>query len=178
MQIEAREVGRKLELRVGGQDESAVVVLVPPVDGATGTRLWSFYARILFLQTPDPQIEADATTMTRQALGAWAPEDAPEDERQRADAQWELVNSLRWEEGEAVCQAALYWNLQGGGMDAVRTFLTEGEAGGAPKAQELLLKRNNLWGVVSQLRTSPSGASESRTPELDASPATDTPPVT
>lgn len=176
MQVSAREVGRRLELRVGGQDDpDAVVVLVPPVNGAVGTALWGYYGGVLFVLQPEAvQVQQDVVTMTRLAVGGYWDDDTPQPERERAEAQWALMESLRWEEAEAVAQAALMWNMQGGGMDAVEALL-DPQQGGYQGAQELVLRRNNLWRLYSEIRTSSSSESGSATPAPDGSSGTSTP---
>ena len=159
MRITAKERGRNLEITLGGPEDdmtdeeraeaqaSAVRIVVPPVNAQAGAEIWAHYARILFATTDESE-EATAVRMTKLALGAWADDDATDEQRALAEARWAAIEALRWSESEQVCQLALYWNAQGGGQDVVDAMLEDGH----PKAQELLLTRNQLWNVYSRLR--------------------------
>lgn len=159
MHIAARELGRNLILTLGGPEDGmtdeeveiaaaeAVRIVVPPVNAQQGAEIWAHYARILFGTTEESE-EDTAVRMTKYALGAWADDDATDEQRAKADARWAVIETLRWSEAEQVCQLALYWNSQGGGIDVVNAMLEDGH----PKAQELLLTQNQLWNVYSRLR--------------------------
>jgi len=211
MQINAEERGRRLILTVGGRepdmteleaaeaDEDVVRISVPPVSAEVGSQLFAFYTGITFARqdtldrvgfrgsegaTPERRMREATEWMTKLALGAAElPDDMGGSEQQRiiARQRWAQVQSIRWSEGEKVCQAALFWNVQGGGMDAVRAVLDESvdehgtPLGGPPKAAELLLKKAGLWDAYTQLTTLLASASGNATPEPDGSSATSTP---
>jgi hypothetical protein len=153
---------------VAEAEAAAVRVWIPPVTAAMGTRIWALYAGILFAESESGDEELDATTVVEIATGSYADESAPDDVKAAAVAQKALLDSLRWEEANAVAEAAIYWNVQGGGMDAVNALLKEGN----PKAQELVVKRNQLWGVLSQLRTLSNTVSDPATQSPAVMPAT------
>lgn len=181
MQISAQERGRRLVLTVGGptsdmsEEEAAeatadaVRISVPPVSARVGSQLFAFYAGLAFARqasldsigfegTPEQAVER----MTKLALGALElPDTDGGSEQQRVIArhQWDTVQELRWDEAQHVCNAALFWNVQGGGMDAVRAVLDDSTdsdgnpAGGIPKAQDLVMRANGLSRAASQLQS-------------------------
>jgi hypothetical protein len=182
VRIQAQERGRKLLVTVGGRedgmdeaeaaqaDAEAVRVTVPPVTAAVGMRIWSLYAGIMFNEV-EATAEADAMELVRMATGCWWDDTTPAEDRAAAEAQQALLDSLRWEEGNLVSELALYWNVQGGGIDVALARLQDGN----PKAQEILTKRNGTWGVLSRLRTLRNSGVDAAMRELDGTSATDTP---
>lgn len=210
MQINAEERGRRLILTVGGRepdmtetealeaDEDVIRISVPPVSAELGSQLFAFYTGITFarhdtldriafptdFETPAKRMKAAVEQMTKLALGAAElPDEQGGSEAQRiiARERWNAVQSLRWEEGERVCQSALFWNVQGGGLEAVRAVLDTSvdengtRTGGVPKASALLLKKAGLWDAYTQLATLLDSESGSRIPEPGATPDTSTP---
>lgn len=185
VQITAREVGRNLEVVLGdvpaeGDDDERMRIVVPPVSAAVGAALFTDYNRILFARAP-VDVEAVTKRATMVALGAWFEEPGIDDaERSRRQARWDAVQALRWEEGELVCQAALYWNIQGGGRQVVDTLFSQevdasGEAlGGPAKAQEAILQKAGLLTAYSRLMMLLGSESESPIPSPDGSPVTPT----
>lgn len=211
MQITAEERGRRLILTVGGRepdmtdleaaeaDEDAVRISVPPVSAEVGSQLFAFYTGITFARmdtldrvgfagsegaSPERRMREATEYMTKLALGAAELDDqhgGSEQQRIIARERWAAVQALRWSEGEKVCQSALFWNVQGGGMDAVRAILDDRvdadgtPVAGAPKAAELLLKKAGLWDAYTQLTTLLASASGNPTPSQGDTPATSTP---
>lgn len=159
MNIKAREIGRQLQITLGGAEEGMTDeeteiaerdvrrILIPPVNAKHGTAIFQHYARILF-QTTEEAPEDEAERMSRIAAGAFWDEDTPPAERERAEAQWAAIEELRQDEATTVLSMALYWNAQGGGLKVVEALLQDGH----PKAQELLLVTNELWNVYSRLK--------------------------
>jgi hypothetical protein len=182
VRIQAQERGRKLLVIVGGRedgmdedeateaDATAVRIVVPPVTAAVGMRIWALYAGIMFNEV-ESTAEADAMELVRMATGCWWDDSTPADERARAEAQQALLDGLRWEEGNTVSEVALYWNVQGGGIDVALARLQDGN----PKAQEILTKRNGTWGVLSRLRTLRSSGVEAAMRELGDTSVTSIP---
>lgn len=211
MQISAAERGRRLVLTIGGPtpdmtDEEAaeaaedvVRVSVPPLTARMGSRLFAFYAGIAFAR--QDSLDAVGFTgdakeavehMTRLALGALELPDSDggsEAQRVIARERWEQVQSLRWDEAQTVCNAALFWNVQGGSIEAVAALLDEridettGEpSGGVPKAQELVLQANGLADALSRLTNSlvsgasrPTNSADTPSGSDENSPADETP---
>ena len=211
MQISAAERGRRLVLTIGGPtpdmtDEEAaeaaedvVRVSVPPLTARMGSRLFAFYAGIAFARqdsldavgftgTPKEAVEH----MTRMALGALELPDGDggsEAQRVIARERWDHVQALRWDEAQTVCNAALFWNVQGGSLEAVQALLDESTnedgtpAGGVPKAQELVLQANGLADALSRLTNSlvsgasrPTSSADTPSGSDENSPADETPP--
>lgn len=182
MKITAQERGRRLHITVGGREEGmteaeaaqadadAVHVAVPPVSAAVGLQIWALYSGIMFNELEDTA-EQDATRLVAMALGTYSDPAGTDEEHAAAAAQEALLEGLRWEEGNLIGELAIYWNTRGGGMDVVNARIQDGN----PKAQDILTKRNGLWGVLSQLRRLRSGEWESLTPEQGATPDTNTP---
>lgn len=211
MQITAAERGRRLVLTIGGPtpdmtdeeaaeaSEDVVRVSVPPLTARMGSRLFAFYAGIAFARqdsldavgftgTPKEAVEH----MTRMALGALELPDGDggsEAQRVIARERWDHVQALRWDEAQTVCNAALFWNVQGGSLEAVQALLDESTnedgtpAGGVPKAQELVLQANGLADALSRLTNSlasgasrPTSSADTPSGSDESSPAGETPP--
>lgn len=151
--ITAVEVGRKLQLTVGDGDD-AIVILVPPVRTSTGSALLALWAGIAFAQTEQPLV--DAENLSKISVG---------------EENWDVVDELRSEESALVINAAMFWNIQGGGIDLVQEMLRDG----LPKARETLAQINGLGDALSALQTLLSGGSEIPTPSPAGTPATSTP---
>jgi hypothetical protein len=157
--IKAREIGRQLQITLGGPedgmtDEEREIaerdvrrILIPPVAAKWGTQIFQLYARILF-NTTEEAAEDEAERMSKIAAGAYWDEDTPPEEKARAEAQYAAIEALRQDEATTVMSIALYWNAQGGGLKVVEALLQDGH----PKAQELLLVTNDLWNVYSRLK--------------------------
>ena len=182
MQITAQERGRRLHITVGGRDDTmdeaealeadadAVHVTIPPVSAAVGLRIWALYSGIMFNEVEETA-ETDAVQLVKMATGTWWDDSTPAEERAAAEAQNAAVEGMRWEEGNMVGEIAIYWNTRGGGMDAVNARIQDGN----PKAQEVLVRRNGLWGVLSQLRTLRNSGVESVMSAQDGTSGTSTP---
>lgn len=182
MKITAQERGRRLHITVGGRedgmdeaeaaaaDADAVHITVPPVSAAVGMRIWSLYSGIMFNEV-EADAEQDAAELVGMATGAYAAPDAPDDVKAAAAAQQALLDQLRWEEANTVSELAIYWNVQGGGIDAALARIQDGN----PKAQEILTRRNGVWGVLSRLRTLRDSDMEALTRELADTPDTSIP---
>ena len=159
MTIRAYERGRNLIIDIGDEGEEGHVRLtIPPVPAAQGAALQALHAGIAFGQSEDS--ERDATLMGKLAVG----EDS-----------WPTVDELRWAEGSAVVHAAFFWNVQGGGIDLVNTFLNEA-LGGHPKALSTLMERNGLSQAFKALTTLLSSGEAAETPSPAATSGTSTPP--
>lgn len=152
--ITAREKGRHLELIVGGGEES-LTFLVPPVPSKVGAELFADWVGIKFGQLPPEKAAESATSLAERVLG---PEVFPR------------MEELRAAEVTSVINAAFLWNVQGGGIELVNTFLTDG----LPKAHETLLQASGLKDVHSLLLTLLNSASANPTSTGDT-PATSTP---
>jgi hypothetical protein len=182
VKITAQERGRRLHITVGGHEEGmtpedaaaadadAVHIVVPPVTAAVGMKIWSLYSGIMFNEV-ESTAEADAAELVAMATGAWAAPDASPEQKAAAEAQRQLLDQLRWEEGNTVSEVAIYWNVQGGGIDAALARIQDGN----PKAQEILTRRNGVWGVLSRLRTLRDSDMENLTRELADTPGTSIP---
>lgn len=151
--ITAAEKGRNLVLTVG-DDDGNVQVVVPPVPSKTGAALFALWVGVVFGQSD--QAETDADAMARMALG---------------EDNWAVVEDLRYAESEAVINAAIFWNTQGGGIDLVNEMLQAGY----PKARQTLCERSGLGEMYSQLTTFLNGASGSLTLAQADTPDTGTP---
>ena len=140
MTLKAYERGRTLIIDLGDEgDEDFLRITVQPINARLGLVLQALHAGIQFGQSGT--LEADATNMGRIAVGTenWDIIDGPE-------------STLRWAEANAVINAAFFWNVQGGGIDLVNTFLNP-ELGGHPKALSTLMQRNGLLPAFEQLTT-------------------------
>jgi hypothetical protein len=156
--ITAIERGRSLQITVGEATEpDAIIITVKPLNTKLGTALYALWAGILFGQSEQPEI--DSESMARMALG---------------EENWEVLDELRWGETERVINAAFFWNVQGGSLEMVHTLLSE-EAGGFPKAQELLLTANGHLDLFRQLTTLLSSDEGNATPSPDGTSGTSTP---
>jgi hypothetical protein len=151
--ITAVEKGRNLVLTVGDGDD-AIVITVPPVPGRVGAAMLALWAGVLFAQSEQP--ETDAENMAKLAVG---------------EENWPTVDELRYAESEAVVNAAIFWNVQGGGIDLVNEMLQDGY----PKARQTLCERNGYGELYSQLQTLLSGGSGNPIPAPAGTPATGTP---
>lgn len=152
--ITAEEKGRKLVLTVG-DDADSIIITVNPINAALGSALYALYAGIAFAATEHPEV--DAESMAKLALG---------------EENWPVVeNDLRSAEAKDVVNSAIFWNVQGGGIDVVNELLT---GGGLPKARDLLLEANGHSTISEQLQTLLNGASVNPTPSPAATPTTPT----
>ncbi|MGI6878838.1 hypothetical protein [Microbacterium sp. gxy059] len=151
--ITAREKGRRLEVIIGG-GEDALTFLVPPVPARVGAELLADWVGIKFGATPPEDAPAKATTLAQRVLG---------------DEVFEQISDLRAAEQTDVVNVAFMWNVQGGGIELVQTYISDGMG----KAHERLLKTTGLADVHSLLRTSLDSASENLT-SAAVSPATST----
>jgi hypothetical protein len=157
--IQAKEIGRQLQITLGGAEEGMTEeeaeianrdvrrILIPPVAAKYGTQIFQHYSRILF-QTTEEAPEDEAERMSKIAAGAYWDADSSPEEKARAEAQYAAIEALRQDEATTVMSMALYWNAQGGGLKVVEALLRDGH----PKAQELLLVTNDLWNVYSRLK--------------------------
>lgn len=154
MAIIAREKGRQLELIVGGGDD-ALVFLVPPVPARVGAELLADWVGIAVGFTEGPEALVGARNLAQSALGAET---------------FEGIEDLRWGEQEQIINAAFMWNVQGGGIELVNTYLD----GGLPKARDELLRRSGLEDALSRFNALLDSESDALTPTAD-SPDTSTP---
>lgn len=146
--IEATEKGRSLILTVGGELEFTV----KPVTFDAGVLLLGAFMGISRgpLDDSDAAAEeyAEAATsasveMSKLAVG---------------EDNWDAVRQLRPEEVTEVTLAAFFWQVQGGGIKALRTFLEDGPG----KATEAVFEAAGA-SIRPQSPTSPSSDSESPT---------------
>lgn len=161
MTTTAVERGRNLVVTFGtpGEDGTREVV-VKPIKAKLGAALYALWAGIAFAQSE--QVETDAVSMGKLAVG---------------EEHWDLIEEeLRWKESEDLIHVAFLWNVQGGGMDLVDTYLEQnGASGGLPKAHELLVERNGHSKAFGLLKTLLSSDEGDETPEPDATSGTSTP---
>lgn len=150
--IHAEEKGRSLQITLGGGDDT-IVLTVPPTNVKTGAQILAWWAGITFDAAPDPN--SDAINMAEAALGKDT---------------YARLEDLRAEEAEQVVQAAVLWNVKGGGMALVDQMIRDGY----PKAQEALADWFRRWATSSQSPISPSGESESPTLAPDGTSGTGT----
>lgn len=152
--ITAEEKGRKLIITVGAGEDDAIVIPVPPVSTAVGAGIFALWAGILFAQSD--QAEVDAVNMSKMAVG---------------EENWAVVEELRSAESTVVINAAMFWNVQGGGIELVQEMLQDG----LPKARQSLAASNGLAAELSQLQTLLDGVLASQTPSPAGTPGTSTP---
>lgn len=163
--ITAVEKGRKLIITVGAGGDDAIEIAVPPVNTAVGSAIFALWAGITFAQVGDKddtreeriaKVEVNAENMAKLAIG---------------EDNWPVVEDLRSAESTAVINAAIFWNVQGGGIELVNEMLRDGY----PKARMTLATSNGLGDVLSRLQTlldgvlanqtrSPDGTRDTRTP--------------
>jgi len=160
MTFTAYERGRKLIIDLGEEgDEDFIRVTIKPIPSKQGAALQALHAGIAFGQSTDA--ERDAELLGMLAVG---------------EENWALINGeLRWQESEAVINAAFFWNVQGGGIDLVNVLLNE-SLGGHPKALTTLMKRNGLSQAFEQLRTLLSSDAGDEIPGQDDTSDTSTRP--
>lgn len=160
MTIKAYERGRKLIVDLGDEgEEDFIRVTVKPISAKQGAALQAIHAGIAFGQAEDP--EEHATLMGKLAVG---------------EENWPIIdNELRWQESEAVVNAAFFWNVQGGGIDLVNVVLNEA-LGGYPKALSTLMERNGLSQAFGLLTTLLNSDEADETPAPDGTSDTNTPP--
>lgn len=112
--IEAKEKGRRLHVTIGDEDDNELFI-IEPVNVEQGALLLAHFLSIYAGVVADA-LEA-GTDLAMVALG--------EDNYERAQ-------QLRSEEFKGLVHAAFFWNVQGGGSDAMNTYLQDG----LPKAVE------------------------------------------
>ena len=152
--ITAREKGRSLELIVGGGDDM-LSFIVAPINSAMGAQLLAKFLNVAFGNGTPEELQTEVVDLAQLALGREV---------------YEQISVLRWAEQEQVSNAAFLWNIQGGGINVVQEYLTEG----FPKARETLLRAVGLLEAFSLLQTSLSLGLENLT-SSDDSPDTSTP---
>lgn len=139
--ITAVEKGRRLHVTIGEGDDSLNFV-VPPVNTEQGSILLVHFLGIYTGTSDKPALEGVA--LAKVALS----EDV-----------YESAQELRPAEFDELAGAAMYWNVFGGGQEALDAFL----AGGHPKASEVVLSRAGVH-ETRPSKTSPSSESENPTP--------------
>lgn len=161
MTTTAVERGRSLVVTFGTPgEEGSREIVVKPINAKLGASLYALWAGIAFAQSE--QVETDAVSMGKLAVG---------------EEHWDLLeDELRWQESSDLIHSAFLWNVQGGGIDLVHTYLEQnGATGGLPKAQELLVERNGHSKAFGLLKTLLSSDEADETPEPDATSATSIP---
>lgn len=161
MTTTAVERNRNLVVTFGTPGEfGSREIVVRPINAKLGLSLYALWAGIAFAQSE--RVEADAVSMGKLAVG---------------EEHWNLIDEeLRWKESEDLIHCAFLWNVQGGGIDLVNTYLEQnGATGGLPKAHELLVARNGHSKAFGLLRTLLSSDEADETPEPDATSGTSTP---
>ena len=130
MTITAREEKRHLVIDLG---DGETTITIPPIKGADGRRATALLVGVAFgavgpEASADEKLtaaEANTDELTRMVLGEGLP---------GWEERYELFESLRGTEQMLVGQAAMFWNVQGGSIEAVNDIL-DSEAGvGLPKA--------------------------------------------
>ncbi|MBW1640478.1 hypothetical protein G3H63_15545 [Microbacterium resistens] len=141
--LTATEKGRKLHITIGDPSEpDAITLEVAPVDVETGALLLAHFLNI------HVGVAADAITaaedMALVALG---------------EENFKTAQTLRPEEFRGAVQCAFFWNTQGGGTEALQTYLSDG----LPKAVEVVFEAAGVQPTPPS-KTSPSSESENPTP--------------
>ncbi|RLP68352.1 hypothetical protein D9V30_10205 [Mycetocola reblochoni] len=162
MSITAFERGRSLVFTIGDQAEpDHVTITVPPLPVRDGALLLAEYVGVVFGEADSiEELGRNAESMARRAVGPTA---------------WEALQELRAEESNTVINAAVMWNVQGGGMQLVRDIIAGDPRVTVPKAREALLNEHGLSQASAALGTLLSGALESLTPSQDGTPDTTIP---
>ena len=144
--INAVEKGRQLHVTIG-DDEDARVFVVPPVNVEAGAQLLIRFLGIYTKAAKNPI--GDGIDLAKTAIG---------------DANYQAAQDLRPGEFDDLVNAALYWNVYGGGSEALNAYLT----GGRPKATAIVFERAGV-----SLRPSPTVESPSQTsPTSESAPPT------
>lgn len=140
--ITATEKGRRLHLLIGSDDDGELFI-IEPVDVEGGAALLANFLTLYVGVVSD--LETTAEDMALLSLGT-----AENVER---------AKKLRSAEFNDLVQTAFFWNVQGGGTQAMNTYLQDGH----PKAVEVVFA---AAGVQTKQRslTLPSSESENPTP--------------
>lgn len=131
--IQAQEKGRRLHITVGDGD-GAEAFVIDPVDVAGSGALLSYFLTLVATDLGDTpeKMEAiaaeagqTATDMAKLAVG---------------EANYRKVQTLRQAEAKDVIYAALFWQVQGGGLEVATTYMADG----LPKAQSAVFAAAGL----------------------------------
>jgi hypothetical protein len=153
--IEVTEVGRRLRILVGGEEE----IFVPPISSAAGATLLVTFVEALNIGADlfEGDLNTKVEDLAQLGLGKPLMKD-PENPtnlelKKQAEFEelWEQVNEFRSEEVQAIVEAAMFWNVMGGSLKLAK------EAGiDRPKAILALFSETGLQ--VFPTGTTPDGA--------------------
>lgn len=133
MAITAREEKRKLIIDLG-DDETTLII--PPIPGEAGRRATALLVGVTFGATEDEeQVHSSTEDIARICLGEGLP---------GFDELFATFESLRGTEQMMVGQAAIFWNCQGGSIEAVNDILSSDPGVGLPKALNRVMQSYGL----------------------------------
>lgn len=148
MAITAREEKRKLIIDLG-DDETYITV--PPVRGEQGREATALLVGVTFGATegvPDTEVATDR--ITRICMGEGLP---------GFEERFETFSELRGTEQMLVGQAVMFWNCQGGSIEAVNDILDSEPGVGLPKALNRVMQSYGLGAQFKRLTTFLGGES-------------------
>lgn len=149
MAITAREEKRHLIIDLG---DGETILTVPPIKGSEGRRATAALVGITFGATDgEDQILSDTADITEVCLGKGLP---------GYDERYELFESLRGTEQMQVGQAVIFWNMQGGSIDAVHDILNSDPGVGLPKALDRVMRSYGLAEQFKRLTSFLGGSPE------------------
>jgi hypothetical protein len=167
------------EVEPGVEPDPELTFLIDPVDVKTGAALLTGFLGIagdlLGRGTEEDRAMTDVTVLSFGGIIPKDPEAPTEWElgrQAKAQALFEQAEQLRAEELFEVTQAAFFWQVQGGSLDAAESIAGGGEDA-YPKALNLLAQRSGLEIFAILASTGSSSGSET---SPTAVPATSTPP--
>lgn len=165
MPTTAREEGRNLVIDFG----EAGTFTIPPMPGKHGKEALDMLLAVSFGQTrkdhgPERERE-DTGKLALMCLGCVGVAGA------RRRRQFE---KLRATQQEVVGEAAILWNVHGGGIDAVNDLLDE-QDGGYPKALGRVMQSCGLGPAYEALKTWLDGVAQAASSATASTPSTTTP---
>jgi hypothetical protein len=131
--ITAAEKGRHLVFTIGDEEDS-IAIRVPPLPHKEGGELFALWVEVKFESQEPEDATALGTALAKKALG-----DAFDD-----------LDVLRSAESNVVANAAILWNIGGGGIEFVDEYL----ANGLEAAHEKYLKDTGLYAMYAVQKAS------------------------
>lgn len=149
MAITAREEKRKLIIDLG-DDETYLVI--PPVKGEQGRKATALLVGVTFGASDGLKgAEEQTDEITRICLGESLP---------GFEERLETFSDLRGTEQMLIGQAVIFWNCQGGSIEAVNDILDSEPGVGLPKALNRVMRSYGLDGQYKRLTTFLGGESQ------------------